>query len=132
MSKKPRKVAPGPRAALPEDIAIGKKLKIRRIELNLTQTEIANAAGVTFQQVGKYEKGLNRITPGRLSRLAAVLRVPKSFFYEDGKDSPEITTVLAGENTMGVRLLQAFSNIQSEIVQKGIVQMVEAIAKDRY
>jgi transcriptional regulator with XRE-family HTH domain len=64
------------------DKHIGARLRTRRIMLDLTQLQIAEALGVTFQQVQKYEKGEGRIGAGRLQRLCHRLRVPVSFFFE--------------------------------------------------
>lgn len=121
----------GPKSVLPEDIELGRKMRLRRIELRLSQTDIADAVGVSFQQIQKYERGTNRVSIGRMSKLADALRVPKSFFYEDGSASADFTTILSGEKKSGVRLIQAFSKIKSEAVQRHILSMVEAIAEDQ-
>src|SRR5580765_340562 len=63
------------------DVLVGTRVRIRRVELGLSQTELANALGVTFQQVQKYEKGTNRIGASRLHAMAGVLRVPVSYFF---------------------------------------------------
>lgn len=121
----------GPKSVLPEDVELGRRIRLRRIELGLSQSEIGAAVGVSFQQIQKYETGQNRLSTGRMSILAEVLRVPKSFFYEDGSTSVDFTTILAGEKKSGVRLIQAFSKIKSETVQRHILAMVEAIADDQ-
>ena len=63
------------------DVLVGTRVRIRRVELGLSQTQLANALGVTFQQVQKYEKGTNRIGASRLHAIAGVLRVPVSYFF---------------------------------------------------
>ena len=62
---------------------LGKKLRMRRLSLGLTQTKVANAINVTFQQIQKYEKGTNGVSSSRLMQLASFLKVPVNYFYED-------------------------------------------------
>ena len=74
---------------------LGKKLRMRRLSLGLTQTKVANAINVTFQQIQKYEKGTNGVSSSRLLQLAVFLKVPVNYFYEDyaenkaGESTPE-------------------------------------------
>jgi len=62
---------------------LGNKLKLRRLALGLTQTKVAKAINVTFQQIQKYEKGTNGVNSIRLLQLSNYLKVPISYFYED-------------------------------------------------
>ena len=62
---------------------LGSKLKIRRLALGLTQTKVAKAINVTFQQIQKYEKGTNGVSSIRLLQLANYLKVPVNYFFED-------------------------------------------------
>ena len=62
---------------------LGSKLRMRRLALGLTQTKVAQAINVTFQQIQKYEKGTNGISSLRIMQLANFLRVPVIYFYED-------------------------------------------------
>ena len=62
---------------------LGNKLKLRRLALGLTQTKVAKAINVTFQQIQKYEKGTNGVSSIRLLQLANYLKVPVNYFYED-------------------------------------------------
>ena len=71
---------------------LGKKLRMRRLSLGLTQTKVANAINVTFQQIQKYEKGTNGVSSSRLLQLAVFLKVPVNYFYEDYSENK------AGEN----------------------------------
>lgn len=66
------------RRALPEDVAVGQRVRGHRIELGMSQTSLADAIGITFQQVQKYEKGTNRISAGRLQKIAAALKMSPS------------------------------------------------------
>ena len=65
---------------------LGNKLKLRRLALGLTQTKVAKAINVTFQQIQKYEKGTNGVSSIRLLQLANYLKVPINYFYEDFSD----------------------------------------------
>ena len=63
------------------DVLVGSRVRVRRLELGLSQTALANELGVTFQQVQKYEKGTNRIGASRLHAMARVLGVPVTYFF---------------------------------------------------
>ena len=65
---------------------LGTKLKLRRLALGLTQTKVAKAINVTFQQIQKYEKGTNGVSSIRLLQLANHLKVPVNYFFEDFSD----------------------------------------------
>ena len=65
------------------NIHLGRKLRMRRLSLGLTQTKVANAINVTFQQIQKYEKGTNGVSSIRLLQLANYLKVPINYFFED-------------------------------------------------
>ena len=65
------------------NIHLGKKLRMRRLSLGLTQTKVAQAINVTFQQIQKYEKGTNGVSSIRLLQLSNYLKVPISYFFED-------------------------------------------------
>src|ERR1700732_1007125 len=97
------------------DIAVGQRIKVERLARRMSQTELAEKIGVTFQQVQKYEKGVNRVGAGRLSRIAEVLGIPVGAFFDtnasatvkegDGKTSPLDMLAKPG----AVRLLRAFT-----------------------
>ena len=65
---------------------LGNKLKLRRLALGLTQTKVAKAINVTFQQIQKYEKGTNGVSSIRLLQLSSFLKIPVNYFYEDFSD----------------------------------------------
>ena len=65
---------------------LGRKLRMRRLSLGLTQTKVANAINVTFQQIQKYEKGTNGVSSSRLIQLSSFLKVPITYFFEDFSD----------------------------------------------
>ena len=67
---------------------LGNKLKLRRLALGLTQTKVAKAINVTFQQIQKYEKGTNGVSSIRLLQLATYLKVQVNYFFEDFSEYP--------------------------------------------
>ena len=97
----------------PVDIEVGQRIKIQRLAAGLSQTELGESIGVTFQQVQKYEKGANRVGAGRLTQIARVLNVPVNTFFE-GRDSIEKVAAQGVESPLSLithppafRLLQA-------------------------
>ena len=79
------------------NLHLGKKLRMRRLSLGLTQTKVAQAINVTFQQIQKYEKGTNGVSSSRLMQLSNYLKVPITYFFEDFKDFNDNKDV-QGEN----------------------------------
>ena len=72
------------------NIHLGKKLRMRRLSLGWTQTKVAQAINVTFQQIQKYEKGTNGVSSNRLMQLSQFLRVPIIYFFEDYKEFKDV------------------------------------------
>ena len=68
------------------NVHLGRKLRLRRLSLGLTQTKVAQAINVTFQQIQKYEKGTNGVSSNRLMQLSQFLKVPIIYFFEDFKE----------------------------------------------
>ena len=77
---------------------LGRKLRMRRLSLGLTQTKVANAINVTFQQIQKYEKGTNGVSSSRLIQLSGFLKVPITYFFEDYTDSNNTENTVKNEN----------------------------------
>jgi transcriptional regulator with XRE-family HTH domain len=124
------------RSVTPIDIEVGKRIRLRRIEKGLSQTELGDHLGITFQQVQTYENGVNRVGASRLNKIAELLQVPISFFFQDGSvrgkaDKQDIDTSLFANAANSVRLLKAFAKIDDDGVQRKIIALVESIA-DRY
>ncbi|WP_254474983.1 helix-turn-helix transcriptional regulator [Bartonella sp. B1098] len=65
------------------DLLVGKRIRLRRKRLKMSQTTLGNALGISFQQIQKYENGLNRVSAGHLMQISDMLTVPISFFYAD-------------------------------------------------
>jgi transcriptional regulator with XRE-family HTH domain len=105
---------------------------MRRLMLDMSQTDIANALGLTFQQVQKYEKGINRIGAGRLQRIADILEIPVADFFTSHKQGgvapAEFFKLL--DTAAALRLLRAYSRIGEPKLQQAIMRLVESIAAD--
>ncbi|MAJ23027.1 MAG: transcriptional regulator [Candidatus Pelagibacter sp. TMED64] len=96
---------------------LGNKLRLRRLALGLTQTKVAKAINVTFQQIQKYEKGTNGVSSTRLMQLANFLQVPVVYFFEDFKDynvSGEINAEKDDPNLNYSFLVKLFSNLSPQ------------------
>src|SRR5436309_5859747 len=114
----------------PVDIEVGHRIRIERLARGLSQTELANNLGVTFQQVQKYEKGVNRVGAGRLARIADVLSVPVGFFFSGdmspSQPSDSAHTGLSFLETAGaVRLVRAYSVIEDPQIRRALVDLSE-------
>ena len=118
------------------DAEVGRRVRSRRLECRLSQTELADRIGVTFQQVQKYEKGVNRIGAGRLQRISEALEVPISFFFGGGATGTVAKeTAGSSESVFGflqtsgsVRIVKAFHKIRSRKARQLLVEMAEELA----
>jgi transcriptional regulator with XRE-family HTH domain len=121
-----------PRSVDARDAEIGRHIRAQRERLRLSQSNLADRIGVTFQQVQKYENGTNRISIGRLLRIAEALSVRPALFL-----APEIRAKRALSNTStelfsatgGLRLIKAFDRFPRASTRAAFVQIAEAIAK---
>ena len=123
----------------PVDKHVGSRVRMRRMMLGMSQTNLADAFGLTFQQVQKYEKGTNRISASRLQQTAHVLQVPVVFFFEG---APSVPGVPQAKGTVpspayvsdflatkdGLALIKAFTQIKDKKLRRCIVDLVEGIA----
>jgi transcriptional regulator with XRE-family HTH domain len=123
-----------PKAPNQIDINVGARIRLRRQLLGFSQTRLAESLGVTFQQVQKYEKGINRVGASRLQAIATVFDVPVSFFFEDSA-APEVdggplendfTQFL--ETTEAIALNTAFAKIEDSEVRRKVISLVKSIA----
>jgi transcriptional regulator with XRE-family HTH domain len=122
----------------PVDIEVGHRIRIERLSRGLSQTALANQLGVTFQQVQKYEKGVNRVGAGRLTKIAEVLGIEVGTFFsgkemlnseqsKEGESSPLKLLTVSG----AFRLLRAYSDIEDTNLRRAIVDLVEQISSQR-
>ncbi|WFS69566.1 helix-turn-helix transcriptional regulator (plasmid) [Agrobacterium leguminum] len=120
------------------DVDVGTKIKLRRRLVGMSQESLGAAIGVTFQQVQKYEKGMNRVGASRLARIAEVLGVPVSFFFSGAGDSAaaiaswtadrEITDFISSPE--GLALNKAFAKIENLAVKRKVVALVKTLSFD--
>jgi transcriptional regulator with XRE-family HTH domain len=130
----------------PIDVHVGARIRLRRTLLGISQTTLAEAIGLTFQQVQKYEKGVNRVSSSRLVDLANALDVTVSYFFEDmsagvGAQTPSAllkaghrpATIdnendpLAKRETLG--FVRSYYKIQDPAVRKRVFELTKAVAK---
>jgi transcriptional regulator with XRE-family HTH domain len=116
----------------PVDVEVGRRIRIRRQQLGLTQTDLANGLGYTFQQVQKYEKGTNRVSCSKLVEIAAVLKCSTgSLLPGDGGKKANEQTVLVnaiGGDRGTLELVEAFNGIDAKLMRRRVVDLVEAIS----
>lgn len=121
------------------DMRLGQKLRTRRIEIGLSQEKLADLLGVTFQQVQKYEKGVNRIAASRLFHISSALDVPVGYFFEglsltqpDGvaEDAPEGLVMDALAMPESLRLLTLFASIKSPRLRRRVLDLLRALVEE--
>ena len=130
----------------PIDVHVGSRIRLRRTLLGISQTSLAEAVGLTFQQVQKYEKGTNRVSSSRLVDLANALDVAIPYFFEDmsagvGAQTPSAlmkagqrptmidneTDPLAKRETL--EFVRAYYKISDPVVRKQVFELTKSIAK---
>ncbi|MCL2713148.1 MAG: helix-turn-helix domain-containing protein [Alphaproteobacteria bacterium] len=124
-SQTAKKAKPG--TAGNHDVEIGRRIRLRRIELKISQGELGERLGVSFQQVQKYEKGVNRVVAGRLRQIAAALSVPVTFFYEGNDRERQADSLRFMDSAFSLRLLRAYRKIRNHAIQRQLVALVELI-----
>jgi transcriptional regulator with XRE-family HTH domain len=128
----------------PIDKHVGRRVRMRRLMLDMSQTDLADGLGLTFQQVQKYEKGANRVSASRLQHISQILQVPVPFFFEGAPAATGIRPS-AGETAEapspvyvsdflatsdGLSLVKAFMGIKDAKLRRAIVRLVEGIAPE--
>jgi transcriptional regulator with XRE-family HTH domain len=127
--------------ANPVDAQVGSRVRLRRMLIGMSQERLGELLGLTFQQVQKYEKGVNRIGAGRLFDVARILGVPIDYFYEsvsnqlggrgfsESETSPPVMEfVSSGE---GLQLSLAFMRIKDPKVRKRVLDLVKSLAEEK-
>jgi transcriptional regulator with XRE-family HTH domain len=119
---------PGHRADA-SDARVGRNIRSLRLARNISQTALAAEIGVTFQQVQKYEKGINRVGAGRLLRIAAALHVPviALLYGMPALDRRKTLSLLA--HAPPVRLIKAFKAIEDEDLRRMLLALIEGVAR---
>ena len=137
--KKASGVNKNQRSAGKPDVELGKRIRLRRVEQHISQSELSDKLGVSFQQVQKYEKGTNRISASRLQQMSNILQVPVPFFFEgaphvpgqhkrtDEPPSPGYVSEFISSSD-GLALIKAFMQIKDAKLRRSIVNLVKDIA----
>jgi transcriptional regulator with XRE-family HTH domain len=108
------------------DRHVGARVRERRIMLGFTQQQLADLIGVTYQQAHKYERGINRVSAGRLYEIAHVLSVPVNYFFE-GLDG-DATRAVSSRERMCLELARNFAQIPNERHQEALSQLARVLA----
>jgi transcriptional regulator with XRE-family HTH domain len=101
---------------------------VRRAEIGISQSVLADKLGVSFQQVQKYELGVNRVGASRLQQICTALDVPLTFFYDGDGKSCEVESLMFMDSSFSLRLLRAYTKIKDQAVQRQFVSLIECIA----
>lgn len=115
------------------DVEVGKKIRVQRTMRKMSQTELGNRIGVTFQQVQKYERGSNRVSASKLVEIASALDVDVRLFFdglEEEAGSNDNKPVSKGfiSSRQGLLLNAAFFSIADERIRENILRLVQTIA----
>ena len=122
--------------ANPIDRHVGARVRMRRVEVDMSQQMLGGHLGLTFQQIQKYEKGINRIGASRLQQIAKILEVPVAFFFEGAPDGWEGAAGRRTTNSfldfLGTRdgqdFIMSFAKIHDAALRRSIVDMVKRLA----
>jgi transcriptional regulator with XRE-family HTH domain len=124
----------------PVDTHVGSRVRLRRMLLGMSQERLGESMGLTFQQVQKYEKGVNRIGASRLFQISRILDVPIQFFFEEAPNidvsgvrglaepDSEVFIIEFLNSREGLELNRAFVKIVDSKVRKSIVDLVRALS----
>ena len=104
----------------PIDVHVGSRIRLRRTLLGMSQKRLGEALGVTFQQVQKYESGVNHVVASRLFDLSRVLEVPIGFFFDDVPD-----VVLSRRETL--ELIEAYYRILDPAVRQRVLDLIKSL-----
>jgi transcriptional regulator with XRE-family HTH domain len=124
--------------AHPVDLYVGARLRIRRKVLGFSQTQLAEALGITFQQIQKYERGANRISASKLYEAARLLQSPVAYFFEGLDETPhdDVDDGIAQRMTQfvatpeGLELAGLFPRLQDRRLRRRVVDLVKAMVDD--
>lgn len=118
----------------PVDRFVGQNIRIFRTAKGISQTVLGDAVGVTFQQIQKYENGMNRVGSSRLAKIAAFLEVPVSRFFDNGATAsdgpvagPLVTDLLS--SPYAVQMLKAFADLPNDSMRRSLVSLARTISE---
>ncbi len=120
------------------DRLVGRQLRRRRLELGLSQLRVAEAIGVTFQQIQKYERGSNRVVASRLYDLASVLHVPLEYFFAEVGSARPVENPAEDAAATGYpspretrNLIAAYHAIADPALRKKLIELVRSVAASK-
>jgi transcriptional regulator with XRE-family HTH domain len=137
---KPRGMTAGSPTKEPQDVDrhVGSRVRMQRMLVGMSQEKLGEACGITFQQIQKYEKGMNRMGASRLHQIARFLQVPVEFFYEGVPSGPDSGKPLADTSSRamtdflatsdGLELVKVFMAVKDAKVRRRIIDMTKAVA----
>ncbi|MBC8008113.1 MAG: helix-turn-helix transcriptional regulator [Prolixibacteraceae bacterium] len=118
----------------PLDILVGKRIRTQRLVRKMSQSELGKHLGITFQQIQKYESGVNRVGAGRLQLIAKIFELPVNVFFgedtatQDASDATNEAVLNFLNTSRAVKLVKDFARIKDPALQQAIVTLVEKIA----
>lgn len=122
------------RSTTEADLSLGRRIRAARLERGMSQTHLAEQLGITFQQVQKYERGVNRVASARLKDVARVLGKPIDWFM-DSNDPPESGRAVMSDEIWealgtsdGILLISTFARIRSPALRQRVVSLVATLA----
>src|SRR5438132_66953 len=120
-------------AADPVDVAVGARIRLFRKVRGLSQQVLAEAAGVTFQQIQKYERGANRVSASMLTRIAEALKTPVSEMFGEASQVRGVMDEVAGllGEPGAVDLLRAYAALPKGSARTSLVEFVQSLAQPR-
>ncbi|CAN7152465.1 MULTISPECIES: helix-turn-helix domain-containing protein [Phyllobacterium] len=125
----------------PVDVHVGARIRLRRNMIGLSQEKLGESLGITFQQIQKYEKGMNRVGASRLQAIGNILNVPVTFFFDDmpgqsdkpkGFEEESETTYVVGflNSSEGIQLARAFAKIGDAKIRRKILDLVRTLGHE--
>ncbi len=124
----------------PVDLHVGGRVRMRRKFLGLSQTDLADALGLTFQQVQKYERGSNRISASKLFEIGRTLKVPVAYFFEGYGQNEAVEGFTESQSeqavhgflmtTEGIEIAEAFPRIKNAKHRRKVMELVRTLAED--
>jgi transcriptional regulator with XRE-family HTH domain len=122
------------RGATGIDVHVGARLRVRRGQMDMSQSDLGERLGVTFQQIQKYERGTNRVGASRLFNMARVMEVPVNYFYDgldeagevpDRKTADQLYDFIASPD--GLALADAFTKIKDQEVRRRFIDLLRSM-----
>ncbi len=120
-----------PKKPRPVDVHVGKRLRLRRSTLGMSQDDLGKQVGITFQQIQKYERGTNRVSASRIWEFARILNVPEDYFFEglEGSKTSGDSDDQLLDSKESQQLIKAYYNVLKPQVRQKIRNLIQSIAE---